>query len=333
MRVQHQGIAQHVQDAQPAEQRHHAGLSRTAIAGILLLTLSVLFATLPLMLMVINAHQESGAIDDHTLAVEQLAKQEAEQELQEAHAYNANIFAHGSRALGEVSDPWASSGVTLSQTDSDYQHQLDIPADGIMATIRYPRLGINLPIRHGTGDTVLSSGAGHVYGTSLPVGGSNTHAVISAHSGYDRLMFDALSMGQARKGDYFYITVLGTLLSYRVSDIQIIEPDDFTHFAITAGRDEVTLLTCTPYGVNTKRLIVTGERVGIPPAPNPDTVPAAHPQHWLIIGVIIAWLLFILFVIAFVMKHRKEREVATPVETSKTQNLTRKAELDTKGKD
>ena len=125
---------------------------------------------------------------------------------------------------------------------------------------------------------VLAAGAGHLYGTSLPVGGTNTHAVISAHTGYDRLMFDRLSLGQGHVGDRFTIEVLGHTLAYRVTDIRVIDPDDFSVFGIEAGKDEVSLLTCTPYGVNTRRLVVTGERVDIPdPAPAPDDVPLASP--------------------------------------------------------
>lgn len=136
---------------------------------------------------------------------------------------------------------------------------------------------------------VLAAGAGHLYGTSLPVGGTNTHAVISAHTGYDRLMFDRLSLGQGHVGDRFTIEVLGHTLAYRVTDIRVIDPDDFSVFGIEAGKDEVSLLTCTPYGVNTRRLVVTGERVDIPdPAPAPDDVPLARPGWWLLAAVGVA---------------------------------------------
>lgn len=132
---------------------------------------------------------------------------------------------------------------------------------------------------------VLAAGAGHLYGTSLPVGGTNTHAVISAHTGYDRLMFDRLSLGQGHVGDRFTIEVLGHTLAYRVTDIRVIDPDDFSLFGIEAGKDEVSLLTCTPYGVNTRRLVVTGERVDIPdPAPAPDDVPLARPGGGVAVG-------------------------------------------------
>lgn len=280
-------------------------LSKTTIAGLILLTLSILFATLPFMLMVFNSSISSRAVQTHDEDVDKLAAHQAEESYSKAQQYNERLFQEGSRVLGEVSDPWSGGKDSLAQEDKTYQHMLNVPADGIMATIRYPRLGINLPIRHGTSDVTLASGAGHLYGTSLPVGGTNTHSVISAHTGYDRLMFDRLSMGQGKIGDFFYITVLGHVLAYRVNSIIVIEPDDFSHFAIQAGKDQVTLLTCTPYGVNNKRMLVTGQRVKIPdPAPDPKTVPQDHPEYWLIAGVVVVWLLFILFIFLIIKKRR-----------------------------
>ena len=145
-----------------------------------------------------------------------------------------------------------------------------------MATIKYPRLGINLPIRHGTSQNVLAAGAGHLYGSSLPVGGKNTHTVISAHTGLaDQLMFDKLRGfgSEAKKGDVFYLITAGHMLAYKVTDISVVDPSDFSKLKIVAGKDLSTLLTCTPYGINTHRLLVSGHRVAIPlPAPDPADV-------------------------------------------------------------
>lgn len=141
--------------------------------------------------------------------------------------------------------------------DKEYQEQLDKP-DGIMASVDYPRLGIRLAVRHGTTSDVLSSGAGHLPGTSLPVGGKNTRTVISGHRGGTTPLFTRL--GEARKGDVFHITAAGRTLAYKVVSIQVIQPDDIKSLAPQNGKDLATLLTCTPYGVNTERLIVTGVR-------------------------------------------------------------------------
>ena len=129
-----------------------------------------------------------------------------------------------------------------------------------MGAVRYPRLHISLPVRHGTDAATLEKSAGHLYGTSLPVGDESTHAVVAAHRGLaDRLMFT--NLGLAKKGDLFEIDVQGERLRYKVTDIRVNGPDDVKPLAVEKGRDLVTLYTCTPYGVNTQRLLVTGERV------------------------------------------------------------------------
>lgn len=145
--------------------------------------------------------------------------------------------------------------------DQEYQEQLNKP-DGIMASVDYPRLGIRLAVRHGTTEDVLSSGAGHLPGTSLPVGGKGTRTVISGHRGGTTPLFTRL--GEAKKGDVFHITAAGQTIAYRVTDIRVLDPTDTAALAPKAGEDLATLLTCTPYGVNTKRLAVTGRRTRMP---------------------------------------------------------------------
>lgn len=145
--------------------------------------------------------------------------------------------------------------------DAEYRRQLDKP-DGIMATVDYPRLGIRLAVRHGTTPSVLSGGAGHLPGTSLPVGGKGTRTVITGHRGGTTPLFTRL--GEARKGDVFHLTAAGRTIAYRVTAIRVIRPDDLDALKPVAGKDLATLLTCTPYGVNTRRLLVTGARTPMP---------------------------------------------------------------------
>ena len=140
-----------------------------------------------------------------------------------------------------------------------------------MGAVRYPRLHISLPVRHGTDAATLEKSAGHLYGTSLPVGDESTHAVVAAHRGLaDRLMFT--NLGLAKKGDLFEIDVQGERLRYKVTDIRVNGPDDVKPLAVEKGRDLVTLYTCTPYGVNTQRLLVTGERTDAPSGGDPGPV-------------------------------------------------------------
>lgn len=141
-----------------------------------------------------------------------------------------------------------------------YNETLDVTGTGIMGYITIPKIDVELPVYHGTSDKVLNNAAGHLPGSSLPVGGEGTHAVISAHRGLPsaKLFSD---LDELEKGDRFTVTVLNEVLTYEVDKIQIIEPDEFDKLEIVDGQDYVTLITCTPYGINTHRLIVRGRRV------------------------------------------------------------------------
>ena len=146
--------------------------------------------------------------------------------------------------------------------DEEYQSLLDA-GGGVMGAIRIPEISVDLPIYHVTSESALASGAGHLYGSSLPVGGESTHSVITGHRGMvEAMMFTRLD--EMKVGDYFYIDVMGETLGYRVDRIEVIEPDDTSRLKIVEGEDRVTLMTCTPYGVNTHRLLVSGVRAAIP---------------------------------------------------------------------
>ena len=144
--------------------------------------------------------------------------------------------------------------------DIAYEEVLDIGSDGMMGYISIPSIDVELPIYHYTKDDVLKKGAGHLLGSSLPVGGKGTHSVISAHRGLPSAkMFTDLNLMQ--KGDSFYIHVLDKRLKYEVDRIEVVDPDETSSLGIESGKDLVTLVTCTPYGVNTQRLLVRGHRV------------------------------------------------------------------------
>lgn len=164
-----------------------------------------------------------------------------------------------------------------------YTEQLTV--GGAMAYVDIPQIGVYLPVQHGTGAETLEKSVGHVVGTSLPVGGSSTHAVLSAHSGMasSKLFSD---IDQLEKGDIFYIHVLGDTLAYEVDSINTVLPTDTSLLQIADGKDLVTLVTCTPFGVNTHRLLVRGHR--IPYTPEQATTAAAEKpaasswtQHYL----------------------------------------------------
>ena len=225
-----------------------------------------------------------------------------------AKSYNERLAVSGQPILGEAKDPFAAvqGGSRASETDDDdgsasskdeeYQGLLD-SGGGVMGTIRIPKISVNLPIYHGTSQSALASGAGHLYGSSLPVGGKNTHAVITGHRGLvNATMFTRLD--EMRVGDYFYLDVMGHTLGYQVDRISVIEPSDTSKLKIVPGEDRVTLMTCTPYGVNTHRLLVSAVRSSIPDV-IPDESDAAKDARLiaivaavitLLLGLVLLWL-------------------------------------------
>ena len=175
-----------------------------------------------------------------------------------AEQYNAMLSGTASISEGEA-----------SASPLPYAEQLTV--GGVMAYVDIPKIGVYLPVQHGTGADTLERAVGHVVGTSLPVGGSSTHAVLSAHSGLasSKLFSD---IDQLAVGDVFYIHVLGDTLAYEVDSIHTVLPTDTSLLQIEDGKDLVTLVTCTPFGVNTHRLLVRGHRVPYVPE---QEVPAA----------------------------------------------------------
>lgn len=172
--------------------------------------------------------------------------------LEKAHAYNDALPADA------VSDPW--TGVDLTKTPAYRDYRAQLAATDVIASLRIPAIHVTLPVRHGTSEEVLDQGAGHMFGSSLPVGGKGTHAALAAHRGLPNMTgFDQLPSLKA--GDQFFVDVAGQTLAYKVTKSQVVLPNDTRPLARAAGKDQVTLITCTPYGINSHRLLVTGDRI------------------------------------------------------------------------
>lgn len=250
---------------------------RAAVVALMLAALGV--GTAPFVLQARSASDLAAASAASAARVAGWPHPRAEDRPKAVRAYNERLAASGQPVMGEAVDPFiaaqggshASDKDSASEKDTEYQSLLD-SGDGVMGTIRVPKQSISLPIYHGTSEEALASGAGHLYGTSLPVGGESTHSVITGHRGLvEAMMFTRLD--EVGKGDFFYIEVMGETLAYEVDDISVILPDDTSKLRVVSGQDRVTLMTCTPYGVNTHRLLVSGHRVAIPvTAPKPDDV-------------------------------------------------------------
>lgn len=192
----------------------------------------------------------------HEAAIEAVAPEVLDADWADAQAYNLAL------PTGALNDPWTAQGTDQNETYAAYLAQLNPLGDSVMGGVAIPRIGVNLPIRHDTTWDAMSDGAGHMFGTTLPVGGEGNHAVIAAHTGWPgHTFFDRLP--ELELGDWFTISVLGRDLVYRVDQITVVDPDDLEQIQRIPGADLVTLVTCQqgPSGGFTKRLLVRGHRV------------------------------------------------------------------------
>lgn len=195
-----------------------------------------------------NSFHQSRAVASYAEAVANMNTEEYERIISKAQAYN--------RKLSRSGILW-----TLDEDEEkEYKEQLDIGTSGIMGYIDIPKIDVMLPIYHGIDESILQVAVGHIPGTSLPVGGKGSHCVVSGHRGLPsaRLFTD---IDKLVEGDTFTITVLNKTLTYEVDQIRTVLPTDLSDLQIEKGKDYVTLVTCTPYGINTHRLLVRGHRI------------------------------------------------------------------------
>ena len=224
----------------------------------------------PLVGELLSEKYHSDVETSYTAAIEDTDDAELTAQRQAAEQYNA-MLANATISEGGASAPPLA-----------YAEQLTV--GGVMAYVDIPKINVYLPVQHGTGAETLEKSVGHVVGTSLPVGGESTHAVLSAHSGMasSKLFSD---IDQLEKGDIFYIHVLGDTLAYEVDSINTVVPTDTSLLQIEEGKDLVTLVTCTPFGINTHRLLVRGHRVPYTPeqasAAEEKPVASSWTQHYL----------------------------------------------------
>lgn len=280
----------------------------------LLITSALCVGLFPVVMQVRSARSLSNTSDAVTKTVAGWPYPQAEDRLADARAYNARLAKEGQPILGEAVDPFASAagvsqssgnGDSVSSQDEEYQGLLD-SGSGIMGTVSIPKISVKLPIYHGTSEQALAKGAGHLYGTSLPVGGTNTHAVITGHRGLvEAMMFTRLD--EMKQGDFMYVEVMGETLGYQVDRIGVIDPNDTSRLTIEPGEDRLTLMTCTPYGINTQRLLVSGHRVSIPmPAPDPtDLHDARSIGLWVGVGVLVGGMVLCFIVLRLIRPKRR----------------------------
>lgn len=192
-----------------------------------------------------NSFHQSRAIASYVDAVDNTDEQKLEEMRQAAEAYNERLLSKQDR-------------YDMSDSDrAEYESLLDVSGTGVMGYVEIPSINVSLPIYHGTDNTILQIGVGHIEGTSLPVGGASTHCAVSGHRGLtsSKLFTD---IDQMAEGDTFKLYVLGETLTYDVDQIRIVLPDELNDLKIEEGQDYCTLITCTPYGVNSHRLLIRG---------------------------------------------------------------------------
>jgi len=207
-----------------------------------------------------NERVQSNAIADYAQAIENSDRTQAEQMLAAARSYNDSLLSRDGSI--DMDETW----------QAEYSELLNVAGTGIMGYVDIPCINCKLPVYHGTDETVLQVAVGHLEWTSLPVGGPSTHAVISGHRGLPSAEL-LTHIDRLEIGDKFYLHVLGEELEYRVDDIAVVLPNDTSRLRVVAGEDYVTLVTCTPYGINSHRLLVRGTRV------QNDSVAASGPLY------------------------------------------------------
>ena len=250
----------------------------------------------------IHYQEVIGTYDD---TVTQKTEIENNQMLIKAREYNSSLSS--TKIVDVFQNP-------VQTNSSEYLSILNVDDNGMMGYISIPKIDVRIPIYHGTSSDILQKGVGHLEGSSLPVGGESTHAILSAHRGLpsSRLFTD---LDQLKEGDIFYIYVLDEVLAYQVDQVLVTEPSETEALKIVDGKDYITLVTCTPYAVNTHRLLVRGERIEYNKQVEEQTVEdrsLSTADIILYVSLVIAILLIVITIIAIVRyKQNKNRQAQT----------------------
>ena len=278
-----------------------------AIGILMLAGLSLLLY--PLVANIWNNHVQAQLVNNYsesvTTAIEE-GSLDVTAELERAEQYNEDLLP------SILPDSFAEA--EANGTDENYMSILNANGDGIMGYIQIPSINVKLPIFHTTNEDVLQIGVGHLEGSSLPVGGPSTHSVLSAHRGLpSATLFTDLD--KVEIGEDFFLIIMGEYYAYEIESIDVVEPDDTSLLAVKDGEDLCTLITCTPYGVNTQRLMVTGHRVEYTPELLEDAKTPAfgmvslHSNYllWVIVGLAIVALFIVILYIYDKLRTKKEK--------------------------
>lgn len=218
----------------------------------IIFTIGLLLVSYPLVSSMIEGQHQKDAVATYQGSVETEDKSQIQKILMKAAEYNDILFQTQGVIVGDLYEE--------NLSDENYESLLNFSGTGIMGSIEIPKINVNIPVYHGTSEEVLSNGVGHFQDSSLPIGGNNTRCILTGHRGLpNSKLFTRLD--ELEKEDLFFISTCGEVLAYRITDIKIMEPEEAEMLEILPEKDLCTLITCTPYGINTQRLVVTGERV------------------------------------------------------------------------
>lgn len=214
--------------------------------------IGLLLVSYPLVSSMIERQHQKDAVATYQGSIEEEDKSRIQDAIAKASEYNNMLFQTQGASIGDLQN-----GIL---SEENYENLLNLSGTGVMGSIEIPKINVDIPIYHGTSEEVLASGVGHFQDSSLPVGGNNTRCILTGHRGLpNSKLFTRLD--ELEKEDLFFISTCGETLAYRITEIEVMEPEEAELLEILPEKDLCTLITCTPYGINTQRLVVTGERV------------------------------------------------------------------------
>ena len=271
------------------------------VIGLIIAFSVLLYPTVSNYLYEKNGSKVISAYDENAVRLSESDKREM---LEAARQYNEELLGNI-----ELLDPFSS---IKKEVDERYQSLLNVNGSGMIGYIRIPKINIELPIYHGTSEAVLQTGVGHFWGTSLPVGGESTHTVLTGHRGLPtKTLFT--NMDKLEVGDIFYIKVLDETLAYQIDQILTVLPEETDGLSIEPGKDYATLVTCTPFAINTHRLLVRGERIPYEEAtkqePDTNIKPELSFTAKVLIVTIIVIFIGLMIAVIYSIRDRKRRKV------------------------
>lgn len=284
-------------DSARAFRRPPARSRFSALAPLIVVLVGIAVMSYPFVSNLLAEYNASGVIERQRSSVDERTEAELSRARELAEEYNESL------AGDPVHDPFIpGSGYALPD---NYEEVLNIDGDGVMGSVEIPKIDVDLPIYHGTSEEVLERGVGHVEQTALPIGGENRHPVLTGHRGLPSAeLFSRLD--ELERGDEFYITVLGETIAYKVDKISVVLPSEISNLQAEPGEDLCTLVTCTPYGVNTHRLLVRGSRVPYDPQKAASAANAASRLTPYQIGLLVGLALLLLLGVVLAVRARRE---------------------------